>query len=744
MQITEPEINVDTAGNLGLSPTEFERIKKLLGRTPNFTELSVFSVLWSEQCSNKNSIKWLKTLPRDHKRFLTGPRQDNRGLVNVGDGWACAFKIQSNFQLSTPEAYQAAAAGISEIHREIFSTGAQPVAALSSLRLGDPKQLETKHLPGQVARRLIECGHSLGVPMFAGEVYFDDSFYQSVLVNVMSVGLAKIGQTVSARADEPGNPVFLAGSRTGKKSTHSAVIAAASLLDNNEENLPSEQSADPHREKLLLEACLEAVKSEAVVGMQSLATAGIAGAAAGMSARSETGMTLHLDKVPTSQDNMRPWETLLSGSGQRIFIVGKAGMENSLYGVFAKWDVELTQIGEVTDTGLIEFYFENEKIAEIPADSLVSGGDAPVYDRDFARPAYLSQVARFNINQVKSGKNLKEEAKKLFTSHNLVSRRWIYEQYNSMVLSNNLSTNALSDAAVLHIKDSVRALAVSVEGNSNYVYADSYTGSMIAVAGAARNIVCSGGVPVAITSCLNFGDPFDPEVYYQFVHVVKGIGDTCRKFDTPVASENVSFYNQVVVDGKNLPIHPTPVIGMLGVLEDAGLHTTLDFKSEGDLIYMLGNCYNDLGSSEYLRIVHGVRQSPAPAFDLHEEFEIQSLVKKLIRKKIVRSAHGVSEGGLFTNLLESAIAGGWGFNVETVETFRKECFLFGESQSRIVITISPEQEDELQNYLINNNVSFTKLGEVFGTGVLIDEENFGSVSEWKRISDNTLSELFAW
>lgn len=743
MQITEPEINVDTAGNLGLSPTEFERIKKLLGRTPNFTELSVFSVLWSEPCSNKNSIQWLKTLPRDHKRFLTSPGQYNRRLVNVGDGWVCAFKIQSNLPTSAPDAYQAAATGIGEIHREIFSTGARPIAAFSSLLVGDPKQQATKHLPGQVAKSMSEYGDSFGVPLVAGNVQFDNPFNQSVLVSVMSVGLAKIGQTVPARAEEPGNPVFLAGTRTGKESPQSTVIAGASQLDNNKANLPSTQPVDPHAEKLLLEACLEAIKAEAIVGMESLGTAGIAGAAAGMCARSETGMALHLDKVPTCQDHMQPWEILLSGSGQRIFIVGKAGMEPSLHEVFDRWEVELTQIGEVTDTGLIEFYFEHEKIAEIPADTLLPGGGAPVYERDFARPAYHSQVARFNINQVKSGKNLKEEAKKLFTSPNLVFRRWIYEQYNSKVLSNNQSTQALSDAAVLHIKDSAKALVVAVEGNSKYVYADSYTGSMIAIAGAARNIVCSGGVPVAITGCLNFGNPFDPEVYYHFVHVVKGIGEACRKFDAPVASENVRFYNQTVVDGKKLVIHPMPVFGMLGVLEDAGLHTTLDFKSEGDLIYMLGNCYNDLGSSEYLRVVHGVRQTPAPVFDLHEEFEIQSLVKKLIRKKIVRSAHGVSEGGLFTNLLESAIAGGWGFNIETVETFRKDCFLFGESQSRIVITISPKQEDELQNYLINNNVSFTKLGEVFGTEVLIDEENFGSISTWKRIRDEKLEELLA-
>ena len=391
---------------------------------------------------------------------------------------------------------------------------------------------------------------------------------------------------------------------------------------------------------------------------------------------------------------------------------------------------------------MLEYFFEGEKVAEVPAHSLVLGGGAPVYDREYARPAYLSEVNKFRLNKIEPTKDFKAAAKRLFSLPNLVSKRWVYEQYDSMVRTNNLSANKPSDAAVLRIKGSQKSLVVTVDCNPAYVHADPYTGAMIAVAEAARNITCTGGEPVAITNCLNFGNPYNPEVYYQFVNAVKGMGDACRKFNTPVTGGNVSFYNQSQVGNTTEPVFPTPTIGMLGILEDPTLHMTLAFKREGDAIYMLGNIQNDLGSSEYLRNVLDVKYSPAPVFDLHEEYEIQQLVRQLIRRKWLASVHDISDGGLFTNLMESAIASGFGFNIETMETFRKDCFLFGESQSRVVVTISTEREDEFQNYLINQNVSFTKLGDVFGTDVVIDDENFGSVEDWKAIFDNTLGEKF--
>ncbi len=741
MQITEPEITVTTAQQLGLLPEEFDKIKKVLGRVPNFTELSIYSVQWSEHFSYKNSIKWLKTLPRDGKRLLVGAGEENAGWVDIGDGLACAVKIESYNHLSAIEPYQTEATVVDGIHRDIFTVGARPVAAFISMRLGNPELKTMKPLINDALKGIGDYGNRYGVPTVAGEVSFNDCYNQNMLVNVMSVGIVRVGETVSAVADGPGNPVFIVGSRTGKDDIQGATFASSDLHEGSYEDLTAVQVSDAFQEKRLLEASLEAIATGAVVGMHGMGAAGIIRSTTEMSAKSGTGMRIDLGKVPTRQENMQPWEILLSESQERIMIVAQAGNVQQLLDVFQKWDLECVQIGEVTDTGILEYYFHGEKVAEVPADSLVPGGGAPAYDRTYSKPAYLSKISKFSLNQVTTPKDLKAAAKKLFSAPNLVSKRWVFEQYNSMVRTNNESTTAPSDAAILRIEGTTQSLAVTVDCNSAYLYADPFVGGMIAVAEAARNVVCSGAVPVAITNCLNFGNPYDPEVYYQFVHAIKGMSEACRKFDTPVMGSNVSFYNQSVVGNKTEPVFPTPTIGMLGILEDPAHHTTLHFKDEGDAIYMLGNSYNDLGSSEYLRTVHNIHASPPPMFDLHEEYELQKLVKKLIRKGFLKSAHDVSDGGLFTNLLESAIAGGRGFNIETVETFRKDCFLFGESQSRVVVTTAADKEDDFQNYLINNNVSFTKLGEVFGSEVVIDDENFGSITDWKRIYENTLGDL---
>ncbi len=740
MQITEPEITATAAAKLGLNAEEFQKIEQILGRTPNFVELSMYSVMWSEHCSYKNSIKWLKTLPREGKRLLVGAGEENAGLVDIGDGIACAFKIKSHNHPSAIEPYQGAATGVGGVHRDVFTMGARPIAALNSLRFGNPDSKHMKNLVKGVVKGIGDYGNSFGVATVGGEVFFDECYNQSIIVNAMSVGIVRVGETVSACANGPGNPVFIVGSRTGKDGIHGATFASADLHEESHEDLPSVQVGDPFQEKLLLEASLEAIKTGAVVGMQDLGAGGIACSTSEMSAKSSTGMRIDLTKVPTRQANMQAWEILLSESQERMLIVGKAGEEQSLFDVFEKWDLECVQIGEVTDSGSLEYFYFGEKVAEIPAKSLVLGGGAPAYDREQTKPAYMTEVSKFRLNKIETPKDYKAAALKLFSLLNLVSKRWIYEQYDSMVSTNNLSTNAPSDASVVRIKGSKKSLVLTVDCNPAFVHADPYTGAMIAVAEAARNITCTGGVPVAITNCLNFGNPYNPEVYYQFVHAIKGIGDACRKFNTPVTGVNVSFYNQSQIGDKTEPIFPTPTIGMLGILEDASHQTTLNFKEEGDVIYMLGNIMNDLGSSEYLRNVLGVKLSPAPYFDLHEEFELQQLIRQLIRKNWLNSAHDVSDGGLFTNLLESAIASGLGCNIETVDTFRKDCFLFGESQSRVVISLPANKEDELQTFLVNSNVSFTKLGEVFGTEVVIDGENFGSVAAWKLIFDTTLGE----
>ena len=433
MQTTELEISLKTAQQLGLNETEFEKIKELLGRTPNFTELSVYSVMWSEHCSYKNSIKWLRTFPREGRRMLVGAGEENAGLVDIGDGLACAFKIESHNHPSNIEPYQGAATGVGGIHRDIFTMGARPIAALNSLRFGNPESNRTKHLVKGVVKGIGDYGNCLGVPTIGGETFFHESFKNNILVNAMSVGLVNVNDTMSARADGPGNSVLIVGSKTGKDGVHGATFASADLNENSVDDLPSVQVGDPFQEKLLLEATLEAIKSGVVVGMQDMGAAGIACSTSEMCAKSGTGMNIHLDKVPTRQTGVKDWEILLSKSQERMLVVVVKGEEQTLFDIFEKWDLDCEQIGEVTDSGILDYYFYGEKVASIPANSLVLGGGAPVYDRDYKKPKYFQQIKKYHLNRVKSPSNIVEAAKKLFASPNLVSKRWIYEQYDSTV-----------------------------------------------------------------------------------------------------------------------------------------------------------------------------------------------------------------------------------------------------------------------------------------------------------------------
>ncbi|MEM6966028.1 MAG: phosphoribosylformylglycinamidine synthase subunit PurL [Bacteroidota bacterium] len=740
MQITEPQVTVETAKNLGLTAAEFEKIKDIMGRTPNFTELSIYSVMWSEHCSYKNSIRLLKTLPRDGARLLVGAGEENAGLVDIGDGLGCAFKIESHNHPSAIEPYQGAATGVGGIHRDIFTMGARPIASLNSLRFGNIERAHTRHLVKGVVAGIGDYGNCFGVPVVGGEVYFNDCYNQNILVNAMSVGIVKAGDTCSAIADGPGNPVFIVGSRTGKDGIHGATFASADLTEDSADDLPAVQVGDPFQEKLLLEASLEAIQTGAVVGMQDMGAAGITCSTSEMSAKSGTGMKIHLDKVPTRQANMKPFEILLSESQERMLIVGEKGKDHLLFEVFDKWDLQCELIGEVTDTGRLEFFENGEKIADVNADSLVLGGGAPVYVRETAEPKYLAKIKDFDINNIELPTDFVATAKKVFSAPNIVSKRWVYEQYDSMVRTNSMSTNQPSDAALVRVKGTNKALAVTTDCNSAYVYADPYVGAMIAVSEAARNISCSGGVPVAITNCLNFGNPYNPEVYWQFEKAIKGMGDACRKFDTPVTGGNVSFYNQSQIQDRVEPVFPTPTIGMLGVLDNYNNQMTLGFQTEGDLIFLLGVAQNDLGSSEYLRTVHEVQHSPVPHFDLEEEFELQKGVQALIGERLVVSAHDVSDGGLFVTLVESGMVNQLGFTVNTDANFRKDAYLFGESQSRIVVTIKPQGEKDFLDFLEKHHISHTQLGKVFGDNIMIDDEDYGKISDWKTIYDNTLGE----
>jgi phosphoribosylformylglycinamidine synthase II len=652
------------------------------------------------------------------------------------------FKIESHNHPSAIEPYQGAATGVGGIHRDIFTMGARPIAALNSLRFGDPELPHTKHLVAGVVKGIGDYGNCFGVPTVGGEVYFHPSYNQNILVNAMSVGIVKHGETISASADGPGNPVFIVGSATGKDGIHGATFASADLTEDSAEDLPAVQVGDPFQEKLLLEASLEVIKTGAVVGMQDMGAAGITCSTSEMSAKSETGMRIDLDKVPTRQADMKPWEILLSESQERMLIVCEKGREDDLLAVFDKWDLECELIGEVTDTGRLEFYAGGELVADVPSEPLVLGGGAPVYERETARPKYLDQVEAFDPAAVEVPTDLRATAEELFIAPSLVSKNWITDQYDGTVRTNSMSEINKSDAALVRVKDSEKALALTTDCNSTYVYADPYKGAMIAVSEAARNIVCSGGEPVAITNCLNFGNPYNPEAFYQFVNAVKGMGDACRAFGTPVTGGNVSFYNQSQYEGGRVePVYPTPTIGMLGVLDNAEKNMTLGFKDQGDVIYLVGKSQNDIASSEYLRRIHGIEQSPAPHFELEEELLLQKAILGLIRGELIKSAHDVSDGGLFQSLTESAIEGGHGYTISTDSDYRKDAFLFGEAQSRVVVTVDESQAATMEDYLREMGVIFTVLGKVEGDDVTVDGEDWGELSEWMVRHELTLGAI---
>ncbi|MEO5910497.1 MAG: phosphoribosylformylglycinamidine synthase subunit PurL [Pelobium sp.] len=729
---------VDTAKELGLRSEEYDRILEILGRVPNFTELSIFSVMWSEHCSYKNSITWLKTLPKDGPRMLAKAGEENAGMVDLGDGIACVFKIESHNHPSALEPYQGAATGVGGINRDIFTMGARPIAQLNSLRFGDPNHPKTQWLIKGVVKGIGDYGNAFGIPTVGGEVFFDECYHVNPLVNAMSAGIVKVGETASATSYGVGNPVYIVGSATGKDGINGASFASKDISADSVNDLPAVQVGDPFQEKLLLEASLEVIQTGAVIGMQDMGAAGIICSNSEMSAKGEHGMRIDLDKVPTRQKHMLPFEILLSESQERMLIVVEKGKEALVEAVFDKWDLNCAIIGEVTDTKRLEYYMNGELVADVPADDLVLGGGAPIYEREYKEPAYYKEFQKFKIEDVQEPADLKAVAAHLTSHPNIASKRWVTNQYDSMVGTANMATNKPSDAAVVSVKDTEKAIVLTVDCNSRYVNADPEKGCAIAVAEAARNITCAGGEPVAITNCLNFGNPYIPEVYWQFVGAIKGMSTACLKFETPVTGGNVSFYNQSSDEG---PVFPTPTIGMLGVMDDVKNFMTLDFKKEGDLIYLIGESQDDIASSQYLASFHKVAKSPAPYFDLDKEYEMHQVIKSLIKNKMIQSAHDVADGGLYIALLESSMPHSFGFEIETDSDFRKDAFLFGEAQGRVVVSVSADQQEAFVEFMATVDTDFSLLGIVTLGEISIDEISFPKVDEASSVYDNVMHEL---
>jgi phosphoribosylformylglycinamidine synthase II len=734
------DITVKTAKQLRLTTEEFELICKKMGRIPNFTELCAFSAMWSEHCSYKNSIRWLKTLPRDGKKMLVKAGEENAGLMDIGDGLGVVFKIESHNHPSAIEPFQGAATGVGGIHRDIFTMGARPIASLNSLRFGKLSDPQTQHLLAGVVHGIGHYGNCFGVPTVAGEIYFDECYHTNPLVNAMSVGIVKKGKTISATALGKGNPVFFVGSSTGKDGIGGASFASANITKESVQELPAVQVGDPFQEKKLLEACLEVIETGAVVGMQDMGAAGIICSTAEMSAKGEMGMRIDLDKVPTRQPGMKAWELLLSESQERMLMVVEKGKEKMVLNVFEKWDLPCSNIGEVTDDKLLSFYYQGQLEAVIPANELVLGGGAPQYTREYSEPAYFRKIRSFNPDSIPetAKENLKSVAEELIKLPSIASKRWISVQYDSTVGAANTSTNEPSDAAVVIILGTNKGIAMTTDCNSRYVLADPYKGAMIAVAEAARNLVCSGAVPLGVTNCLNFGNPYDPEVYYQFVYAVKGMGEACLRFDTPVTGGNVSFYNQ----HPGGAVYPTPTIGMVGLLEDTKQKMTMFFKHQGDQIFMIGKSRKDINSSAFLHALNDVEFSPAPYFDLEEEFLLQTKLLNCIQRGLVESAHDVAEGGLFVTLTESGFHKNLGFSVISQnEKIRQDAYWFGESQSRVVVSVKNEKLAAFKKSM--EGISLEKLGEVTTSIIEVNGENWGNIREWKHQYDTAIEKEMA-
>lgn len=720
--LKEPEVTLALALEHGLTADEFEKIKGYLGRVPTFTELGVYSVMWSEHCSYKNSIKVLKTLPNKGPQLLVGAGEENAGLVDIGDGLACAFKIESHNHPSAVEPYQGAATGVGGIHRDIFTMGARPIAALNSLRFGSLDNPRVRFLLDGVVHGIADYGNSFGVPTVAGDIFFDPAYEGNPLVNAMSVGLVKAGETASAIAPGPGNPVIIVGASTGRDGIHGATFASEEISEESESKRPSVQVGDPFMEKLLLEATLEALKTGAVAGIQDMGAAGISCSSSEMSAKSRTGMRINLDLAPQRESGMTAYEMLLSESQERMLIVAHKGREHEILDVFEKWDVSAAVIGEVTDTGEVEYWMHDELKARIPADSLVLGGGAPVYERETKRPDYLDAKHRFDFSSLPEETDYEAALLKLLSSPNIASKRWIFEQYDHMVRTNTVLGPGASDAGVVRIKGTKKALVVKTDCNGRYVHLNPRKGGQIAVAEAARNVVCSGAKPLAVTNCLNFGNPYKPEVYWVFKEAVGGMGDACLALSTPVTGGNVSFYNE----NPKGAVFPTPTIGMLGLIDDLEKQLmTPGYKAAGHVVCYLGAKRTGLGGSEYLSWNHGLTEGDAPEFDLSYETSFQAFLLEAIRGGLLQSAHDCSDGGLAITLAEKSIFSGIGAEIDlsALQAYSgsdvREC-LFSEAQSGAVVSVAEDKLTALIKASEDAGIACIRLGVTGGGAVQID------------------------
>ncbi|ADD01873.1 MULTISPECIES: phosphoribosylformylglycinamidine synthase subunit PurL [Thermoanaerobacter] len=711
---------------LGLTDEEYEKIISILGREPNITELGMYSVMWSEHCAYKNSKPLLKYLPTKGERVIQGPGE-NAGILDIGDNLAVVMKIESHNHPSAIEPYQGAATGVGGIIRDIFTMGARPIALLDSLRFGIPEDKRTKYLIENVVAGIGDYGNCIGIPTVGGDTYFEESYKGNPLVNAMCVGIVEKDKIKKGIAKGIGNPVMIVGATTGRDGIGGASFASQELSEESEEKRPSVQVGDPFMEKLLLEACLELFETDAVVAIQDMGAAGLTSSSCEMASRGGVGMEIDLDKVPLREEGMTPYEIMLSESQERMLVVVEKGKEEDVQKVFKKWGLNAATIGKITDDGMIRVIKEGKIVAEVPAKSLTEG--APQYVREEEVPKWQEDVNKLDINEVKPPEDMNKALKDVISSLNIASKEWIYSQYDYMVRTDTVITPGM-DAAVVRIKGTKKAVALTTDCNGRYCYLDPYIGSQVAVAEAARNLCMVGAKPIGVTDCLNFGNPEKKEIYWQLKNSIFGIAKACETLQIPVVSGNVSLYNE----NEGEAIYPTPVIGMAGLIEDVSKICTMDFKKESDVIIILGKNKGELGGSEYLKVCFGMVKGQPPRIDLEEEKRLQELVLKLIDEGLIKSSHDISEGGFAAALVESAIAGKKGAKISLQTSLREDVELFSESQSRALITASPEKVDEVLKIAYEYQVPAQKVGVVEGKDIVIDVNG-------KRIIDLPLEAL---
>ena len=705
----EPEITPERIAEHGLTPEEYERIRSILGRSPTFTELGIFSVMWSEHCSYKSSRRHLRKFPTEGPHVIQGPGE-NAGVVDIGDGLAAVFKMESHNHPSFIEPYQGAATGVGGILRDVFTMGARPVASLDSLRFGPLDHPRTRYLLDGVVAGIAGYGNCMGIPTVGGEVSFADCYRGNCLVNVFTLGIARTDRIFRGRAAGPGNAVIYVGSKTGRDGIHGVTMASEEFVDDSEQKKPTVQVGDPFTEKRLLEACLEVMRRGLIVGIQDMGGAGLTSSSCEMAGRAGTGVELDLSRVPRREEGMIPYEIMLSESQERMLMVAEPGRVDEILAVFSKWDLDAVVIGRVTDDGMLRVRDRGRVVAEIPAREISL--QAPEYDRPHAESEAQRERRRLDLSAVPVPADLGEVLLQLVGSPDLAAKDWIYEQYDHMVRTNTVVLPG-ADAAVIRVKGTSKGLAVTTDVNPRYCYLDPYVGGMAAVAEAARNLSCVGARPLAVTDCLNFGNPEKPEIMWEFVRAVEGMSRACRVLGTPVVSGNVSFYNETKGQG----IWPTPTVGMVGLLDDVRRHATPWFKAEGHTVFLVGETLEELGGSEYLEAVHGRVAGAPPLLDLERERRVQETVRRGVEQGLLASAHDCSDGGLAVALAECCAAGpgpARGVRVELDSEMRADALFFGESQSRVVVSLDERNLEAFKALADRLGVPLTFLGLVGG------------------------------